>query len=125
MQSSRHAVAQHQVSLGNLFQVSDVLESGQRPDKAASAQMAKLAGRIAAAPLARAPLTVVERNAMGFGFWSGKHLDAERKLNLRLAIEKAAGDPARLANLPEVLAPLLRDSLLGLSYAYYAPPGAQ
>ena len=117
--------AQHLVSLDTLFQLSDLLESGQRPDKAASAQMAKLTGRIAAAPLARAPLTVVERNAMGFGFWSGKHLDAERKLNLRLAIEKAAGDPARLANLPEVLAPLLRDSLLGLSYAYYAPPGAQ
>ncbi len=117
--------AQHLVSLDTLFQLSDLLESGQRPDKAAAAQLAKLAGRIAEVPLPRAPLTVVERNAVGFGFWSGKHLDNERKLNLRLAIEKAAGDPARLKDLPELLTPLLRDSLLGLSYAYYAPPGAQ
>jgi len=117
--------AQHLVSLDTIFQLSDLLESGQRPDKATSAQLAKLAGRIAEVPLPRAPLTVAERSAMGFGFWSGKHLDTERKLNLRLAIEKAGGDPARLKELPELLAPLLRDSLLGLSYAYYAPPGAQ
>ena len=117
--------AQHLVSLDTLFQLSDMLESGQRPDKGAAAQLVKLAGRIAEAPLPRAPLTMAERSAMGFGFWSGKHLDTERKLNLRLAIEKAAGDPARLKDLPELLAPLLRDSLLGLSYAYYAPPGAQ
>jgi hypothetical protein len=117
--------AQRLVSLDTLFQLSDLLESGQRPDKAATVQLAKLAGRVAEVPLPRAPLTLVERNAMSFGFWAGKHLDAERKLNLRLAIEKAAGDPARLKDLPELLAPLLRDSLLGLSYAYYAPPGAQ
>ncbi|MGB7763024.1 MAG: hypothetical protein WBL61_24535 [Bryobacteraceae bacterium] len=117
--------AQHLIPLDTLFQLSDLLESGQRPDKAASAQLAKLAGRIAELPLPRAPLTLSERSAMGFGFWSGKHLDGERKLNLRLAIEKAAGDPAHLKELTELLAPLLRDSLLGLSYAYYAPPGAQ
>ncbi|MGD0046919.1 MAG: hypothetical protein ABSE42_07860 [Bryobacteraceae bacterium] len=117
--------AQHLIPLDTLFQLSDVLESGQRPDKAATAQLAKLVGRIAELPLPRAPLTLSERNAMGFGFWTGKHLEIERKLNLRLAIEKAAGDPARLKDLPELLAPLLRDSLLGLSYAFYAPPGAQ
>ena len=26
---------------------------------------------------------------MGFGYWTDKHIDAERKLNLRAAIEKA------------------------------------
>jgi len=117
--------AQHLVSLDTLFQLSDLLKSGHRPDKAAAAKLAKLAASVAEAPLPRAPLTVVERNAMGFGYWAGRHMDSERKLNLRLAIEKAGGDPARLADLPELLAPLLRDSLLGLSYAYYAPPGAQ
>jgi hypothetical protein len=117
--------AQRLISLDTLFQLGDLLESGQRPDKAAIAQLAKLTGRIAELPLPRSPLTGNERNAMGFGFWTEKHLDAERKLNLRLAVEKANGDPARLKELPELLAPLLRDSLLGLSYAYYAPPGAQ
>ena len=117
--------AQHLISLDRLFQLSDLLQSGRQPDKAATAQLTKLAGRIAEVPLPRAPLTVVERSGVSFGFWTGKHLDAERKLNLRLAIEKAGGDPARLKELTELLAPLLRDSLVGLSYAYYAPPGAQ
>jgi hypothetical protein len=117
--------AQHLLSLDALFQLGDLLESGQHPDKAAAAQLVKLAGHVAEVPLPRAPLTVAERNAMGFGYWTGKHLDAERRLNLRAAIERAGGDPARLKELTELLAPLLRDSLLGLNYAYYAPPGAQ
>jgi len=117
--------AQRLVSLDTLFQLGDLLESGQRPDKATVAQLVKLTARIAELPLPRTPLTTNERSAMGFGFWTEKHLDAERKLNLRAALEKAAGDPARLKELPELLTPLLRDSLLGLSYGYYAPPGAQ
>jgi len=117
--------AQRLVSLDTLFQLGDLFESGERPDKAAAAQLVKLTGRIAELPLPRAPLTATERNAMGFGFWTEKHLETERKLNLRLAVERAGGDPAHLKQLPELLAPLLRDSLVGLSYAYYAPPGAQ
>ncbi len=117
--------AQRLVSLDTLFQLGDLLESGRRPDKAATAELVKLAGRIAEVALPRAPLTASERSAMGFGFWTDRHLDFERKLNMRLAIEKTGGDPARLKELTELLAPLLRDSLLGFSYAYYAPPGAQ
>ena len=117
--------AQHLLSLDTLFELGDLLESGQHPDKAAMARLIKLAGRVAEMPLPRAPLTVAERSAMGFGFWTGKHLDAERKLNLRVAIERTGGEPARLKEVAELLTPLLRDSLLGLNYAYYAPPGAQ
>ena len=117
--------AQHLLSLDTLFELGNLLESGQHPDKAAMERLIKLAGSVAEMPLPRAPLTVAERSAVGFGFWTGKHLDAERKLNLRAAIERAGGDPARLKELTELLTPLLRDSLLGLNYAYYAPPGAQ
>ena len=35
-------------------------------------------------PAPRASLTANEKNAMGFGYWTEKHIDAERKLNLRL-----------------------------------------
>ena len=77
--------AQHLISLDTLFQLGDFLESGQRPDKLLPLNWRSWPARIAEVPLPRAPLTAVERNAMGFGFWTGKHLDAERKLNLRLA----------------------------------------
>jgi hypothetical protein len=64
-------------------------------------------------------------NAMGFGFWTDKHIDAERRLNLRAAIEKAGTDAEKLKDVRGLLSPLLRDTLLGFNYAYYAPPGAQ
>ena len=54
-----------------------------------------------------------------------KHLEAERRLNFRLAIEKAGGDPARWKDISGLLAPLMRDTLVGFVYAHYAPPGAQ
>ena len=62
---------------------------------------------------------------MGFGYWTDKHVDAERKLNLRAAIEKAAGSAEKLSDVRGLLAPILRDTLVGFNYAYYAPPGAQ
>ncbi|MEI9975413.1 MAG: hypothetical protein WDO73_27100 [Ignavibacteriota bacterium] len=62
---------------------------------------------------------------MGFGYWTDKHIEAERKLNIRAAIERAGGDAEKLKDLRGLLAPSLRDTLLGFSYAYYAPPGAQ
>src|ERR1043166_5601124 len=62
---------------------------------------------------------------MGFGYWTDKHIEAERKLNLRSAVEKAAADPEKLKDVRGLLAPLLRDTLLAFNYAHYAPPGAQ
>jgi hypothetical protein len=44
---------------------------------------------------------------------------------MRAAIEKAAGDPERLKSARGLLAPFLRDTLVALNYAHYAPPGAQ
>jgi tripartite-type tricarboxylate transporter receptor subunit TctC len=35
----------------------------------------------------------VEKNAMAFGYYVDKHVDDERKLNLRAIIDKAAKDP--------------------------------
>ena len=62
---------------------------------------------------------------MGFGYWTDKHIEAERKLNLRSAVEKAGGDAEKLKDIRGHLAPLLRDTLLAFNYAHYAPPGAQ
>ena len=47
--------------------------------------------------------------------------------NLRSAIERAAAanDAERLRDLRGLLAPFLRDTLVGFNYVHYAPPGAQ
>jgi hypothetical protein len=67
----------------------------------------------------------VEKNAMAFGYYVDKHVDDERKLNLRAMIDKAAKDPEKLRDIRGQLAPALRDTLVGFNYLHYAPPGAQ
>lgn len=113
--------AQHIVSLDTLFQLADLLEKG----KPNMQMVAKLSAKISEVPIPRPPLSANERNAMGFGYYTDKHLEAERRLNIRLAAEKAAGDPAKLKEDVGMMAPVLRDTLLALNYAHYAPPGAQ
>ncbi|HTY99835.1 MAG TPA: hypothetical protein VMB75_08375, partial [Rhodocyclaceae bacterium] len=118
---SRILEAQRIVGLNTLFQLADKLESGQKLNMA---QFNKLAAPLAEIQIPRPPLTASEKNAMGFGYYTERHLDFERKLNLRLSVEKTT-DPARLKELTGLLAPVLRDTLVAFNYAYYAPPAAQ
>src|ERR1039458_9823590 len=117
--------AQRIVSLDTLFQLADHIESVAKGEKLDPKLVNKLASRISEIQLPRAALSATEKNSMGFGYWTDRHLDAERKLNLRAAIEKAAGDPEKVKETRALLAPLLRDTLLAFNYAHYAPPGAQ
>ena len=54
-----------------------------------------------------------------------RHIEIEHRLNLKSAIDRAQGDADRLRDLRGSLAPFLRDTLVGLNYVNYAPPGAQ
>lgn len=114
--------AQRIVSLDTLFQIAARFESGEKINMA---QFNKLAANVSETQIPRPPLTAAEKNAMGFGYWTERHLDYERRLNLRLAVEKAGAEPAKLKELTGLLAPVLRDTLVSFNYAYYAPPAAQ
>jgi hypothetical protein len=117
--------AQRLVSLDTLFAFADGLASaagGQKPD---AATMHRLAARISEIPLPRNPLSVRERTEMSAGYWIDRHIDSERKLNLRAALDKAGNDPQKLQEIRASLLPVLRDTLVGLNYIHYAPPGAQ
>src|SRR5450432_721679 len=117
--------AQRIVSLDTLFQLADHLESIAKGEKLNPALVNKLSSRITEINLPRASLSASEKNAMGFGYWTERHIDAERKINLRTAVEKAGADAEKLKDVRGQLAPILRDSLLAFNYAHYAPPGAQ
>src|SRR6202012_3601702 len=67
----------------------------------------------------------MEKNSLSYGYWTDRHVEAQRKLNLRAIIEKAANDPQKLKDLRGTLAPFLRDTLVGYNYIHYAPPAAQ
>jgi hypothetical protein len=117
--------AQRIVSLDTLFQLADHLAGLGKGEKLNTALVAKLASRVAEIQLPRSSLTANEKNAMGFGYFTDRHIEAERRTNIRAAVEKAAGDAEKIKDARGQLAPLLRDTLLAFNYAYYAPPGAQ
>jgi hypothetical protein len=117
--------AQRIISLDTMFGIADHLEAVAKGEKLNPALLNRLTGRIAEIQLPRSNLTSNEKNAMGFGYWTDKHIEAERKINLRSAIEKAGADPEKVKDVRGLMAPLLRDTLLAFTYAYYAPPGAQ
>jgi hypothetical protein len=70
-------------------------------------------------------LSSVEKSSISFGYWSERHIQAQRKLQLRTDVQKAAGNPEKLRDLKGAMAQILRDTLVGLNYIHYAPPGAQ
>lgn len=117
--------AQRLVSLKTIFDLEEHLSSVVRGEKLNVALVNRLAARIADIQLPRSALTGSERNSFAFGYWVERHIDAQRKLNLRSAVEKAGNDPEKLKDLRGLLAPILRDTLVGFNYVHYAPPGAQ
>ena len=117
--------AQRMVSLDTLFELADHLEALGKGEKLNTALVNRLAARISEIQLPRSSLTAPEKNAMGFGYWTDRHIEAQRRLNLRASIVKAGGDAEKLKDIRGLMAPLLRDTLLAFNYAHYAPPGAQ
>lgn len=117
--------AQKLVSVKVMFDLADHLESLAKGEKLNSALLNRLAARVSDLSLPKASMSSQERNSLAFGYWTDKHIDAQRKLNFRAVVEKAAGQPEKLRDARGLLAPLLRDTLVGLLYAHYAPPGAQ
>lgn len=117
--------AQKLVSLKTLFDLDDQLDrmaKGEKPDAAA---LNRLVARVSDLNLPKPSLSMAERLSSSYGYLVDRHVDAQRKLNLRAALSKAQGAPDKLRDLRGELTPLLRDSMVGLVYAYYAPPGAQ
>ncbi|HWR49892.1 MAG TPA: hypothetical protein VN428_02225, partial [Bryobacteraceae bacterium] len=117
--------AQRLVSLDTLLDLGDNLESVSRGEKLNVALASRLAARIQEIQLPRSGLTSAEKSGFAVGYWTERHIDAQRRLNLRGAIQRAADNPEKLANLRGELTPFLRDTLVGLNYVHYAPPGAQ
>ena len=117
--------AQRLISLKTIFDLSDQLESVAKGGKPDSALITKTAARISEIQLPRAGLSGPEKNALAFGYWAERHIEIERKLNLKPLIDKLATDPKKLEDVRAMLAPFLRDTLVGLDYIHYAPPGAQ
>ena len=117
--------SQRLISLNTIFDLVDNLEGLARGEKVNQQLIAKAAARIGEIQLPRAAMSGAEKNALAFGYWPERHIEQQRKVNLRALIDKSATDPRKLDDIRGLLAPFLRDTLVGLTYMHYAPPGAQ
>ena len=111
--------AQSLVSLDNLFALSDHLQKKSVDQKSLKAINQQLS-RLSEAESVKGAISSQEKNFYTIGYWSERHIDQEHKLDLNeLARNPDKKDPRA------ALAPLLRDTLVGFVYCYYAPAGAQ
>jgi hypothetical protein len=109
-----------------IFELADNLERVTAKGEKLNSQLAsRMAARVADIQLPRNSMSGTEKNSMAFGFWVDKHIDEERKLNFRALIDKGAKDPEKLKDIRGLLAPTLRDTIVGYNYVHYAPPGAE
>ena len=117
--------AQRLLPVDTLFDLADNLEAVGKGQALNTALAGRLANRVSEIQLPQGDLTRAEKNAGAFGYWTEKHIDDQRKINLRRDIEKAGTNAKELAELRGALAPFLRDTLVGFNYMHAAPPGAQ
>ena len=83
-----------------------------------------LAGNLREFELPRPIFTEGERVSWSPTVYINRHAELQVRTDLAKVI-KAPGTPAQLEAARAKLAPFLRDTLVGLNYAYYEPPGAQ
>jgi hypothetical protein len=117
--------AQRIISLNHIFELADHLDAVAKGEKLNTALLNRISSRVSEIQPPRAGLTGVEKNALAFGYWTERHIEGQRRLNLRSLVERAAADPQKIRDVRGELIPLLRDTLVAYNYAHYAPPGAQ
>jgi len=115
--------AQRLVSLDTLLALADGLnqmaQGAGTPD-----HILALAGELREFQMPKPIFTSQERSEWVSGLYNDPHTQIELQTNLAKVI-KSPKSPAQLAEARGQLTPFLRDTLVGLNYAYYEPPGAQ
>ena len=111
--------AQLLVPLDTLFTIADKASSGTADAKTFKTINEQLS-RLEETQSLRSAISSDERSSFALGYWSQRHIERESKLNADKLLKNTEKKDPR-----EVLAPFLRDSLVGILYSYYAPAGAQ
>lgn len=115
---------QRLVSLDTLLAVDDGLAEkakGNRPEE----YVAVLAAQTREFEMPRPIFTNGERTEWAAGVYNNHHTDTEMHSDLPRVLKSPAASRAQIDEARGQLASFLRDTLVGLNYAYYEPPGAQ
>jgi hypothetical protein len=115
--------SQRLVSLDTLLALGDGLRGKSlSPDE--QENLARLAGQLREFEMPQPIFTKGERERWATGVYDNRHTDLQMRTDLTKTI-KAPASAEQLAIARGQLIPFLRDTLVGLNYAYYEPPGAQ
>ncbi len=113
---------QHLVSLDTLFGLYDGL-GDMAHGAALGDQLLPLAGDLREFQMPRPVFTGGERAAWSPVIYSSRHTELQVRTDLARIIK--SGTPGQLEAARGQLTPFLRDTLVGLNYAFYEPPGAE
>jgi hypothetical protein len=114
---------QRLVSLDTLFTLGDGLTRMAQGGSAGS-NLIPLANELKEFELPRPIFTESEKTEWAPGVYANRHSELQVHVDITKVI-KTPGSRAQLESARGQLTPFLRDSLVGLNYAYYEPPGAQ
>ncbi len=115
---------QRLVSLDTLLTLGDALAEkarGKQPEE----YVILLAGQTREFEMPRPIFTNGERTEWAAGIYNNHHTDVQMRTDLPKVLKSASASRAQIEEARGQLASFLRDTLVGLNYAYYEPPGAQ
>jgi hypothetical protein len=117
---------QRLVSLDTLLALGEGLTEMAKaaPGTGASERLVSLAGELREFEMPRPIFTGSERTRWAAGTYNNRHTELQMRTDLTKII-KSPKTPDQLAEARGELVPFMRDTLVGLNYAYYEPPGAQ
>jgi hypothetical protein len=114
---------QRLVSLDTILNLGNGLKD-MAEGKAGGNTYLPLARELGEFEMPRPIFTSAERTEWAAGIYNNRHTELEMRTDLTKLI-KSPGSPQQLEQARGQLAPFFRDTLVGLNYAYYEPPGAQ
>ena len=115
---------QRLVSLDTLMTIGDALADKAR-GKQLPEYMILLAGQTREFQMPRPIFTNSERSEWASGIYNNHHTDTQMQTDLPKLLKSSTASKAQIEEARGQLASFLRDTLVGLNYAYYEPPGAQ
>jgi hypothetical protein len=114
---------QRLVSLDTLLALGDGLNQMAK-GKGTSDFLVPLAGELREFEMPKPLFTTRERTEYAAGLYSNRHTILQMRTDLA-KVFKSQATPGEIAEARGQLTPFLRDTLVGLNYAYYEPSGAQ
>jgi hypothetical protein len=117
--------AQQLVSLSTLFDLADGMHDLAQKKPVSTESLTRRAVELRQFEMPKPIFTEKERAELYLAPGQNPHAALQTRVDLVKLVSQPASPPRQLTRARGQLAPILRDTLVGMNYAYYEPPGAQ